>query len=87
MRIDTRSPERGWGPFTDWLTEHGIDPNLCFAVDLGEGEDPQCVAHLYAVDADGKKYVDKTKTEIVRQEPMAFLAKRPAPRRIWESAQ
>lgn len=81
--IDITSPERGWLPFMEWLEEHGIRPGDCWAVDVGDGEDPRCVAHLYALDAAGEKYVigPSDDRRVAIREPLEFVARRPAPRR------
>jgi hypothetical protein len=79
--IDTRSPERGWDPFLAWLWEHGIDPTECFQVDLGEGEDPRCVAHLWARNAEGKRYLIPGTNLVAWLPAQPFIARRPAPRR------
>lgn len=36
IQIDTRSPERGWQPLLDWLSDHGIDPHQVKAVIVDE---------------------------------------------------
>lgn len=81
--IDPDAPEAGWPPFMEWLLEHGIDPSLCWALDADDGENPRCVAHLYATDEQGKKYIvgggDEARVAI--REPVEFVASRPPPRR------
>lgn len=36
ITLDTRSPERGWQPLLDWLSDHGLDPSRVRAVTVDE---------------------------------------------------
>jgi hypothetical protein len=82
--ITTDSPERAWEPFLDWLREHDIDPHWCYQVGLGEGEDPECVAYLFAADENGKRYLAPGTDTLATRPPHKFIARRPAPRRYHQ---
>lgn len=37
MRFDTRSTERGWGPFMDWMSSEGLDAGKVKTIYIDEG--------------------------------------------------
>lgn len=71
------SPERGWGPFLEWLREHDINPDWCSMVETGD--DRQYTAYLFELDAEGRPVVDGDELVIQTRD---FIARRPAPRRV-----
>lgn len=78
--ITCQSPERAWEPFLAWLRDHDIDPMNCYRIDLGDGEDPRCVAYLYARNRSGDRYILPGTDIVATLPPQSFVARRPAPR-------
>lgn len=65
ITFDTKSPERGWDPFVQWMQAQGLDPSMTYRIDLiGEGIG---IVYEWDLDADGRKYV--IDNDVARRSP------------------
>lgn len=54
--LDTRSLERGWPPFTDWMRSHGLDPDTTSQLHIDDSTGPpyEVTVREIARDSEGK---------------------------------
>jgi|GEM_PF-4373075 len=81
ITIDTNSPERGWPPFLEWLSNQGVDPYQVNAVMFDpDSLEAEVIVHKLR---DGKLYVENGD---VATETRKVQFSSPPPRRAADTA-
>jgi hypothetical protein len=65
--------------YTDWLRAHGIDPCQTYRTEHHVIDVPLVRVYAYALDEQGRRYVDQAARDIARREPYDVLIRTTPP--------